>query len=169
VTGCCEYGNKTSVSVKGEVFDWLSVLLGFWTKALLHGLHLFLVRFQVLTATSMKLTSSWDTAPCNLISRRWALIMEAVRTSETSAYFYENARHHIPKTERRVLVVNTPASYSEGLRFKSRPPYRLSWLRFYVVLLSLSRQIPEYYLKIRLWPLPTKSFPIHRYSLVTLL
>jgi hypothetical protein len=45
-------------------------------------------------------------------------------------------------------VINTPASYSGGPRFKCRPGNRLSWLRVLVVFLSLSRQIPGQYLKL---------------------
>jgi hypothetical protein len=39
-------------------------------------------------------------------------------------------------TERRDKVVNTPASYSGGPVFKSRPGDLLSWLRVFVVFLS---------------------------------
>jgi hypothetical protein len=46
-------------------------------------------------------------------------------------------------TERRGRVVNTPASYSWGSGFKSRPGDRLSWLRFFVVIFSLSRRRSE--------------------------
>jgi hypothetical protein len=45
-------------------------------------------------------------------------------------------------------VINTPASYSGGPRFKCRPGDRLSWLRVLVLFLSLSRQIPGQYLKL---------------------
>jgi hypothetical protein len=38
------------------------------------------VRFQVLTALSLKMTVSWDVALCSLV----ALMMQAVSTSETS-------------------------------------------------------------------------------------
>jgi hypothetical protein len=60
------------------------------------------VRFQVLTAASMKIGAFWDVAPCRLIGvdRRFggvyclhrqgdefiALMMEAIHTSETSVY-----------------------------------------------------------------------------------
>jgi hypothetical protein len=59
--------------------------------------------------------------------------------------------------ERRGRVVSTPASYSGVPGFTSRPGNRLSWLRPFVVFLSLSRRMPGY-LKIRPRPLPTKSF-----------
>jgi hypothetical protein len=71
-----------------------------------------LVRFQAVTAASMK-TVLWDMAPCSPIEvdRRFrgayclhnqgdeliALIIKAVLISETSIYFYETARHHIPE------------------------------------------------------------------------
>jgi hypothetical protein len=48
------------------------------------------VRFQVLTAASVKFRVFWDVAPCSHIEvdRRFrALMMEAVRTSETSVNF----------------------------------------------------------------------------------
>jgi hypothetical protein len=41
------------------------------------------VRFQVLKETSMKMTVFWDVAPCSLVAFI-VLMMEAVRTSETS-------------------------------------------------------------------------------------
>jgi hypothetical protein len=57
-------------------------------------------------------------------------------------------------------VVNTSASYSGGSSLKNRPVDLLSWLKFFVVFLSPSRQMPEGHLKIRLRPLPSKSFSI---------
>jgi hypothetical protein len=70
------------------------------------------VTSQILTAASMKMTASWDTAPCSVVEVDWrfclhhqgldaswslALMMEAVRTSETSANFYETTRGNIPE------------------------------------------------------------------------
>jgi hypothetical protein len=54
------------------------------------------MRFQVLTAASMKMIAFWGTAPCSLVAvdRRLALMMEAVHTSETSDY-YEAKRCNI--------------------------------------------------------------------------
>jgi hypothetical protein len=50
------------------------------------------VGFHVLTAVSMKTTDSLlGYGPLAI-----ALMMEAVRTSETSVYFYETTLHHIP-------------------------------------------------------------------------
>jgi hypothetical protein len=68
---------------------------------------------------------------------------------------------YIPPREisHRGRVVNI--SYSGGLGFRYRPGDRLHWPRGFVVLLSTSRRIPEYYLKIRPRPLLSKSFPIH--------
>jgi hypothetical protein len=54
----------------------------------------------------------------------------------------------IKDTESRGRVANTTASYSGELGFKSRRGDRLSWLEFFVVSLSPSRQIPGYYLKL---------------------
>jgi hypothetical protein len=65
-----------------------------------------LVRFQVLVATSMKMTAFCDKALCSLVQVHWhfggvycliALLMEAVHTSEMSVYFYETAWCHIPE------------------------------------------------------------------------
>jgi hypothetical protein len=44
-------------------------------------------------------------------------------------------------------VISTPASYTEGPWFKSRPGNPLSWLKFSVVFLNPSRQVLEQYLK----------------------
>jgi hypothetical protein len=47
------------------------------------------LRFEVLTALSMKMAVFWIVAPCSLVEvcRLVALMMEAARTSETSANF----------------------------------------------------------------------------------
>jgi hypothetical protein len=67
------------------------------------------VRFQVLTAASMKFRVFWDVAPCSHVEvvRRFcgayylhhqsALMMEAVSTSETSVNFNVTTRHYIPE------------------------------------------------------------------------
>jgi len=67
------------------------------------------VRFQVLTAASMKFRVFWDVAPCSHVEvdRRFrgayclhhqgALMMEAVRTSETSVNFNLTTRRYIPE------------------------------------------------------------------------
>jgi hypothetical protein len=59
-----------------------------------------LLRFQYLTATSMKIISFWDVASCSLVEigrgfrgayclrHRSALMIKAVSTSETSVNFY---------------------------------------------------------------------------------
>jgi hypothetical protein len=60
------------------------------------------------------------------------------------------------RTESRGRVVSTPASYSGGSGFKYRPLHRLSWLEFFVAVIS----------PCRLQPLPSTSFKIH-HSLVT--
>jgi hypothetical protein len=62
---------------------------------------LYFLKFQVLTAAGMKFRVFWDVAPCSHVEvdRRFiALMMEAVRTSETSVNF--NLNHtalHIPE------------------------------------------------------------------------
>jgi hypothetical protein len=93
------------------------------------------------------------------------LMMEVVRTSETSVYFTDRTRRHIPSlfsfvtvitfiaTEGPGRVLNTPVSYLGGSRFKSWPRDRLSW-RVFVV----SR---GYDLKLKPRPLPSKVFRIH--------
>jgi hypothetical protein len=57
-------------------------------------LHTTLLRFQFLTAASMKMTVFWDATPCRLII---ALMMKAVSTSETSVNFYQTTRRKIPE------------------------------------------------------------------------
>jgi hypothetical protein len=80
--------------------------------------------------------------------------------------FLPHKNINFPETKRRGRVVNTPVSYSGGLGFKSWP--RRLWLMFFVVFLSISRRMLGQYLKIRPRPLPTKSFPIHHHSFITL-
>jgi hypothetical protein len=59
-----------------------------------------------------------------------------------------------------------PAPYSAGPEFKFRPRDWLSWLRFFVVFLSPSRQMYQYdsmivsVSSITPRPFPSKSFPI---------
>jgi hypothetical protein len=65
------------------------------------------VIFQVLTAASMTFIFFWDVSPCSLVKvdRRFrgaycsiiTLMMEAVRTSETSVNFNVTTRHYIPE------------------------------------------------------------------------
>jgi hypothetical protein len=57
------------------------------------------VRFEVLTAASIKMTVFWVAAPCSLVEfyRRYrgaiiALMMEAASTSETLVNFYQTTR-----------------------------------------------------------------------------
>jgi hypothetical protein len=63
----------------------------------------FTLRFQVLTAASMKTTSLCDIAPFSLfeVDRRSKVrsvsIVKAVLTSETWDYFYETTSSHIPE------------------------------------------------------------------------
>jgi hypothetical protein len=62
---------------------------------------IYFVRFQVLTAASMKPGGFWDIAHCSLVGldRRFrviiSLMMEAVRTSETLVYSNETTRRYI--------------------------------------------------------------------------
>jgi hypothetical protein len=72
---------------------------------------LILVRFQILTSDTMKITVLWDVAPCCLIEvcRCFkgayclhhqviiAMMMEVVITSETSTNFYQTTRRNIPE------------------------------------------------------------------------
>jgi hypothetical protein len=54
-------------------------------------------------------------------------------------------------------VVNTPASYWGGPRWKPWLGEQLSWLKYFVVFLSSFRWMLGQYLKIRSWPLPSKN------------
>jgi hypothetical protein len=48
----------------------------------------FLVRFQLFTAASMKMTVFWDVAPCSVVTTMMDQV-EAVNISQTSVNFYE--------------------------------------------------------------------------------
>jgi hypothetical protein len=75
----------------------------------------FYVRFQVLTAASIKFKVFWDVAPCSHVEadRRFrsaychlqALMMEAVRTSETSVNFKVTNGHTSHKTLNLTILV----------------------------------------------------------------
>jgi hypothetical protein len=67
-----------------------------------------------------------------------------------SRYLYRSERFAIcvdKTTERRGQAVNTSALCFGVPRFKSRTEDRLSWLRLFVVFLTASRQMLEYFLK----------------------
>jgi hypothetical protein len=51
------------------------------------------VRFQVLTATSMKIAVVWGVAPCSLVDT--GRLMETVSSSKTSADIFEITRYKI--------------------------------------------------------------------------
>jgi hypothetical protein len=67
------------------------------------------MRYQVLTAASMKMIAFWDIAPCSPVVAdhisevrtasiiRAMMMMEAVRKSETSVCYNETTRHNIPE------------------------------------------------------------------------
>jgi hypothetical protein len=61
------------------------------------------VRFQVLTAASVKMADFWVAAPCSLVEvyRHFrgtaALMMETASTSETSVNFYQTKRRYNPE------------------------------------------------------------------------
>jgi hypothetical protein len=101
------------------------------------------VRYQVLTAASMKTTVCCDVAPCSLIEvyhRRLrgacclhhqdlmiiALIMEARSTSDTSVNFYQTTRRYTPEdghlqglnfflAQRTLLLIPGQGSYNSHL------------------------------------------------------
>jgi hypothetical protein len=60
------------------------------------------VRFQVLTAASMKMRAGWDIAPCSLVGvdRRFRGLYCPHNGDETSIYFNETTRHCIPEGSR---------------------------------------------------------------------
>jgi hypothetical protein len=67
------------------------------------------VRFEDLTASSLEMRVFWDIAPYSLarVDRRFrrayiirAMMMEAVRTSETSVYCSETIWRYIPEDSR---------------------------------------------------------------------
>jgi hypothetical protein len=68
---------------------------------------------------------------------QFATVVAHIASAQIS--FYRLLSH---PTEHRDLVVSTRSSDSGGPGFKSRPGDRLSWLRFFLVLLSPSRHIP---------------------------
>jgi hypothetical protein len=65
------------------------------------------VRFQALVTASMKMSAFWENAPCCLLevdrrfrdTRTSALMVDAVRTSETSVYFKETTLHFSQKAD----------------------------------------------------------------------
>jgi hypothetical protein len=78
---------------------------------------------------------------------------------------YRVAKRGQPKIV--VEWLTTPASFLGGPGFKYRPETGFHDWDFFVVFLSPFRRIMGWYLKIRSWPLPFKSFTVHN-SLTTL-
>jgi hypothetical protein len=73
-----------------------------------------IVRFQVLTAASMKMAVFWVVVPCNLVEvyRRFgnaycliALMMEAASNCEKSVNFYQTTRRKISE-DSHLLILN---------------------------------------------------------------
>jgi hypothetical protein len=90
------------------------------------------VRFQVLTAASMKRTIFWHVASRSLVETD--LIMETVNTSETSTHFYQSPRRKPPPPPR------LPSSYQKQFRkqhvnFRDRK-YRYINFTYYVTIRS---------------------------------
>jgi hypothetical protein len=77
------------------------------------------MRFQILMAASMKMTASWDIAPCSLVEVdahfRGALVMEAVHTSQTLVYFNETTHCYIPEGSH--LHDNKRSDFTKGRGF----------------------------------------------------
>jgi hypothetical protein len=72
----------------------------------------YLVRFQVLVVTSMKIAVVWDVAPCSLVDTDWhfrgviiTLIMEAVSSSETSLSIYQTTWCNTPEDSHLQLII----------------------------------------------------------------
>jgi hypothetical protein len=113
------------------------------------------------------------------VFRTEGLKLEAMNSSETLVIYNKkvtieiftvvNAQFSFCVTERRARVVTTPASYSGGAGLKCRPqrPAMLTDLfpGFHHYLQANAGIVPY----IRPRPLPTKSFPIHLHSLITIL
>jgi hypothetical protein len=67
------------------------------------------MRFQVLTAASMKMVVFWVVASCGLLevtSIIRALMMDAAITTETSLNFYQTPRRNIPEDSHTPNLIN---------------------------------------------------------------
>jgi hypothetical protein len=84
------------------------------------------MRFQVLTAAYMKFRLFWDVAPCSLVEVDrcfLALLMDAVRASETSMRFNVTTRRYIPQDSKLknllyVAVMAVPVFLYEKLNLE---------------------------------------------------
>jgi hypothetical protein len=92
------------------------------------------VRFQVLTAASMKMTAIWDVAPCSPLnwtdvseartaSNIWVML-QAVRSSVTLVYFKKTTRCYIPDGCNHL---NTPCVCSHLSVFLTKRRRRFIW------------------------------------------
>jgi hypothetical protein len=76
----------------------------------------FKQKWQTDLTSLLKMTTFWDMAPCRFVEAYQRFIgsyclyhhAEAVRTSETSVYFYKNTRRHVP----------------EGCHLHTHPPWK---------------------------------------------
>jgi hypothetical protein len=98
------------------------------------------VRFQVLTAASMKMTVFWDAAPYRAIG----LMMEAVSTSEMSVTFYETTQHNIPEDRTLIALMIEAVNTSEtSVNFykttrRNIPNESSSWVHLVLQISNLS-------------------------------
>jgi hypothetical protein len=98
-------------------------------------------RFQTLMVASMKTTAFSDMAPCNVLDVCVAStirVTEAVHTSETSDYFYENTQHNIPEgchLQLRMQFVCKVIMWTQFVRFQVLTAASMMfWAVFWVVL-----------------------------------
>jgi hypothetical protein len=63
------------------------------------GLHIVRCCWKDVIIMIMKITAFWNTAPCSLVGAHEfiALMMESVRTFETSVYFKGTTRRYVPE------------------------------------------------------------------------
>jgi hypothetical protein len=77
------------------------------------------VGVEVLTAVSTKIAVFWVVAPCSLVEvyHRFALMMDAARTSETTVNFYQTTRRYNPEDSHlRTSNLRSPLK-AQKLRF----------------------------------------------------
>jgi hypothetical protein len=116
----------------------------------------YLVWSAAYPCRSTNINWRWRNTPAIRGDQRITIAVNTLRwiPPVTSFNFLSASSDHVrlltytKSTERRAPVGSTPASYSGGSGFKSRPGDRLSWHRLLAVFICPSRQMLEWYLKL---------------------
>jgi hypothetical protein len=127
---CIQYGQRT--------LNFYNFMEQYWILFL----HKYVINIFLQMFWHLKQKTAWNNQ--NLFNT-WGNDLFLAETESSlncfKAVIFSLVTCHKLSSESRGQMVNIPASYSGGPGFKSRPGDRLSWLRYFVVFLSSSKQM----------------------------